>query len=78
MMLNGRAMEIAAKYVDLCGEYAEIHTVTLVTNGQHGGIDIKIDGSTAGGEDYTRTYVLDAPVPYDAPSADRNECDATS
>lgn len=78
MMLNSRGLEIAGKYVDECAQYAEIHTVTLTANGQHGGVDLKIEGSTAAGDDYLRVYVLGDPEPWTATSADRNECDATS
>lgn len=51
----------AALYVEECAGYADIHTVTLITNGQHGGIDVRIDGTyEADGmlEVYERTYVL--------------------
>jgi len=38
-------MLVAAEFVDECAEHAEIHTVTLTANGQHGGVDVVVKGT---------------------------------
>jgi hypothetical protein len=43
--ITGNTLRSAAKFVDECGERAEIHTVTLVTNGAHGGVDLVVKGT---------------------------------
>ena len=53
----------AGSYVDECIDHADIHTVTLELNGQHGGIDVKIEGLTVPDddmnyEDYERVFRL--------------------
>jgi hypothetical protein len=59
--INGSTLNVAAAYVDECAQVAEIHTVTLITNGAVGGVDVKIEGTTPKGDgpteaDYERTF----------------------
>ena len=55
--MRGEILERAARYVDECAKHAEIHTVTVEANGQHGGYDIRIEGHD-GDEPYIRVYVV--------------------
>lgn len=45
MLITGRTLQDAAQFVDECAEHCpDLHTVTLVINGQHGGVDVKVEG----------------------------------
>lgn len=54
--IDDRTMHAAAPYVAECTSHADIHTVTVTLNGQHGGADVKIEGTTPSDEDYERTF----------------------
>ena len=55
--LDGQAMHDAAKYVAECGQYADIHTVTVTLNGATGGTTVTIQGFAKDSTvDYLRTF----------------------
>lgn len=54
--IDGQAMHDAAKYVAECGQYADIHTVTVTLNGATGGTTVTVQGFTEAMDDYERTY----------------------
>lgn len=59
--IDGDTLLRAAAYVRECTKHADVHTVNLSINGQHGGVDVKIEGLSIpdhdmNTHDYERTY----------------------
>jgi len=56
--IDSRALQYAVPFIEECAQYAEVHTVTFTLNGQHGGIDLIVEGLTVEDETYTRKYTI--------------------